>query len=230
MKGQVFGSLTVLKYEDTGSNGARWECLCECGKHKVVDGYLLRRGTIKTCGCRININKNLVGKRFGKLLVIKEAGRHKDRSILWECRCDCGNISVTSSKNLIHGQSKSCGCKRKNNYGDAAINRIFKGYKDSAKKRNLEFGLSKKEFIEITSLDCYYCGIKPAQISKREFGNGNYVYNGIDRIDNLGGYTKENTVPCCFICNRAKGASDMEEFKEWLKRVANKWATQTKKS
>ena len=80
MKGQVFGSLTVLKYEDTGSNGARWECLCECGKHKVVDGYLLRRGTIKTCGCRININKNLVGKRFGKLLVIKEAGRHKDRT------------------------------------------------------------------------------------------------------------------------------------------------------
>jgi hypothetical protein len=28
----------------------------------------------------------------------------------WECLCDCGNLKVVSSDNLVNGGTKSCGC------------------------------------------------------------------------------------------------------------------------
>jgi hypothetical protein len=46
---------------------------------------------------------------------------------------------------------------------------------------------------------------------------GIYTYNGIDRVDNSKGYTPENTVPCCKICNKIKGTGDVQTFKQTLK-------------
>ena len=54
----------------------------------------------------------------------------------------------------------------------------------------------------------------------RRRGNGDYTYNGIDRVDNTRGYTLDNVVPCCFKCNRAKDTMTKEEFLEWVGRVA----------
>lgn len=53
---------------------------------------------------------NLSGKTFGRLTVISEAGRTKDRHILWNCKCECGNTSVVSSHELMAGKTQSCGC------------------------------------------------------------------------------------------------------------------------
>jgi hypothetical protein len=39
---------------------------------------------------------------------------------------------------------------------------------------------------------------------------------GIDRIDNSQGYSIENCVPCCMVCNRAKGILSLEDFKNWI--------------
>lgn len=52
----------------------------------------------------------LVGQRFGRLLVFKEEGRSKHGRILWKCLCSCGNSIVTSADNLRRGLTKSCGC------------------------------------------------------------------------------------------------------------------------
>lgn len=50
----------------------------------------------------------LVGQRFGRLLVVKDAGtRHGS---LWQCVCDCGEIRVVSSSHLKDGTTVSCGC------------------------------------------------------------------------------------------------------------------------
>ena len=43
--------------------------------------------------------------------------------------------------------------------------------------------------------------------------------NGIDRIDNNIGYTKENSVPCCEICNKAKRDMSYNDFINYLKRI-----------
>ena len=50
---------------------------------------------------------DLTGQRFGRWLVIEEAGRTKDKKALWKCQCDCGDISIVKSTNLRSGHSQS---------------------------------------------------------------------------------------------------------------------------
>jgi len=52
---------------------------------------------------------DLIGKKFGRLLVIGEAdGRSK--ASYWLVRCDCGVEKVVSGNNIKRGLTKSCGC------------------------------------------------------------------------------------------------------------------------
>lgn len=53
---------------------------------------------------------DLIGKTFGRLLVIKEIGHDKRKNILWECRCTCGNITIARGDDLKAGKKQSCGC------------------------------------------------------------------------------------------------------------------------
>lgn len=55
--------------------------------------------------------KDLTGKVFGKLTVIKETPFRVNKKILWECKCDCGNTTFVKSGCLISGDTTSCGCK-----------------------------------------------------------------------------------------------------------------------
>ena len=59
---------------------------------------------------------DLTGMRFGKLTVISFCGVNKHHKRLWQCRCDCGSITVTTGSDLIKGHTKTCGCSwRKEN-------------------------------------------------------------------------------------------------------------------
>ena len=58
--------------------------------------------------------KDLTGKRFGRLTVIKTQGKNKFNNYMWLCRCDCGNEIVVLSGNLLKGNTKSCGCIQRN--------------------------------------------------------------------------------------------------------------------
>lgn len=53
--------------------------------------------------------RDLTGKRFGKLTVIKRSNEKSSR-VKWECKCDCGNIITVYSNSLVSGRTKSCGC------------------------------------------------------------------------------------------------------------------------
>jgi hypothetical protein len=56
--------------------------------------------------------ENLIGKRFGKLVVIARVlPNDKWNSTRWLCKCDCGNKKVITRNSLIRG-TKSCGCLR----------------------------------------------------------------------------------------------------------------------
>ena len=50
----------------------------------------------------------LIGQRFGKLTVIEETSERKNKSVVWKCQCDCGNICYYSTKNLRSDGVKSC--------------------------------------------------------------------------------------------------------------------------
>lgn len=89
--------------------------------------------------------------------------------------------------------------------------------KELAEKRGVEFKLTKAQVEAMINSDCYYCGLKDP--------------SGIDRVDNTVGYTKDNCVSCCAMCNMLKGRYTKDEFINkciWIadlatKRIMNKY-------
>ena len=67
---------------------------------------------------------SLIGQRFGRLTVTAEAEPGKDRRRRWQCRCDCGGLTVTVAYRLTSGGTRSCGCLTR----------------ESARARHLEHG------------------------------------------------------------------------------------------
>ncbi|MDD3231141.1 MAG: AP2 domain-containing protein [Oscillospiraceae bacterium] len=53
---------------------------------------------------------DLVGKRFGNLVVLKRYGSDKWGKPTWLCKCDCGNETIVGGSHLKRGDTKSCGC------------------------------------------------------------------------------------------------------------------------
>ncbi len=57
--------------------------------------------------------KDLLGQRFGRLVVLKRIGQvGQTRACHWRCQCDCGATPIVSGANLRRGNSLSCGCLR----------------------------------------------------------------------------------------------------------------------
>ena len=77
----------------------------------------------------------------------------------------------------------------------------FGVYKTSAQTKQLEFTITKEDFMDMVVLPCYYCGI----IQSKGF-------NGIDRLDSSKGYISDNVVPCCEMCNMMKKCSSPTVF------------------
>lgn len=65
----------------------------------------------------IKVKKDLTGKTFGRLTVIKQAEDHVRKNgrieSQWLCKCDCGNIIPVRTHSLTSGHTKSCGCLQK---------------------------------------------------------------------------------------------------------------------
>jgi hypothetical protein len=87
--------------------------------------------------------------------------------------------------------------------------RVMKGH---AKLYNVPLTISLEEFKELISKPCYYCGGKLPEAG-----------SGVDRINSKLGYTIKNVKPCCWVCNRAKGAFTQDEFRKWVKQIHKYW-------
>ena len=55
---------------------------------------------------------DLTGERFYDLVVVKRLDNTSRGVSVWECLCDCGNITKVRGNNLRSGAVKSCGCRR----------------------------------------------------------------------------------------------------------------------
>ena len=85
----------------------------------------------------------------------------------------------------------------------------FATYKRRAEHRNLKFDLSMEEFLNLVSLKCVYCN---------EFNEGKQ-FCGIDRLNNQFGYTLQNCVSCCTMCNFLKHCLDEKTFLERVEHI-----------
>ncbi len=79
-------------------------------------------------------------------------------------------------------------------------------YKIRAKEKNLEWDITDEEARKYFNSKCYYCNMLTN-------------YNGIDRLDSTKGYTKNNIVSCCKICNYMKGIKSVEDFIKIIKYI-----------
>lgn len=75
------------------------------------------------------VHQNLIGKRFGKLLVVGLNNADR-RGASWLCRCDCGREVVLGTAHLLGTKSrrpnKSCGCAQKKQDGlTAKYSRLY---------------------------------------------------------------------------------------------------------
>ena len=53
---------------------------------------------------------DLTGKRFNRLVVVKEVDKNKYGTRQWLCKCDCGKYVIDTSNHITTGHTKSCGC------------------------------------------------------------------------------------------------------------------------
>jgi hypothetical protein len=176
------------------------------------------------------IKLQLSGQVFGRLTVQDHYEIDKRGRTSWLCLCTCGKQKLISSASLRSGNTKSCGClhvessiakckTRKTHEYESAFHDLYTRYRRNAFTRGLSFDLSHEEFYRLTNQNCYYCGITPQQVMTKAHYVSQYIYNGIDRVDNSQGYFLDNCVACCGTCNKAKLAMTREEFLSWIKKV-----------
>lgn len=111
--GRRFGTLEVLGHTGKCYGTHFWHCKCHCGCGRELDvsQSALQSGHTRGCKSRDwNLLPDIVGKRFGDLVVIGYAEK-RNGAHLWRCRCVCGREVVVSQSNLQSGHTKSCGCR-----------------------------------------------------------------------------------------------------------------------
>lgn len=225
MTGQQIGKLLIIERYDSTKHGVKWKCLCDCGGEFIFSGLALRRGITKSCNSCTK-GGNVLGEKFGRLTVIKKYGISKRGHATWLCKCDCGNEIVYTTSSLRSG-TKSCGCilaekNRKNRAlpnGESSFNGLYAQYRIGAQKRGHSWELDKNQARKLFLGNCFYCGVEPKQRHMVGKNNGHFIYNGIDRKDNNVGYTIENCVSSCSLCNRGKRDMSVIEFINWINSV-----------
>lgn len=124
----TIGSITknweiLEKTKDKRNGYYLYKCKCQkCGNIELKTSNEINHCEGRFCNnCR---TINLVGKKFGQLLVLEQDQNKKQH---WLCKCDCGNIVSVKSDNLKSGNTKSCGCLLLENssYGEKLISSIL---------------------------------------------------------------------------------------------------------
>lgn len=114
LTGKKFGKLTVVKEVSGNSRYRTWECRCDCGNTITATSRDLRFRNKSSCGCVKNgpgLKMDISGHRYGKLTAICPTGeKNPAGSMIWKCRCDCGNETNVAVSELNSGNCKSCGC------------------------------------------------------------------------------------------------------------------------
>lgn len=165
---------------------------------------------------------DILGKTFGRLLVYKRAPNLFGRAAWW-CKCECGKCLKVAGKDLRSGHTRSCGCLQKEKAGfgrrkpGVAARQLFAKTAGRAKKYSRSFELDFTYFVRLCALPCFYCGRDFFSTNRHRYEE--FPYNGLDRVDNAKGYTMDNVVPCCKLCNTMKLDLSIDIFLEQVERI-----------
>ena len=131
LTGKRFGRLVVLNEAGRQNGHVMWRCRCDCGNEIITKGIHLISGHTTSCTCRqkeiVSAMRfeDLVGRRYGNLVVLENLGVNKYGRYEWLCKCDCGNTKIVETARLNNGATRSCGCLQR----ETTIKRNYKhGY------------------------------------------------------------------------------------------------------
>lgn len=122
ISGKSFGELTVLQraVNQRKNGGIWWTCKCSCGNTYDVPATLLISGRRTHCPDRIHdrnyVSADITGQRFNRLTAVYPTEQRDSKgSVIWHCKCDCGNEVKVPYNSLVYCNMKSCGCQKKEN-------------------------------------------------------------------------------------------------------------------
>lgn len=145
LTGQKKNRLTILyRIENQSSRKGLWLAKCDCGNYIGVRTENFKNGHTQSCGCLYK--KDISNQKFGKLTALYPTDRRHYGSVIWHCRCDCGNECNTPSDSLISGHTASCGCLR-NSLGEFNIKRILNVNKIKYKEQYTFSDLKDKKLL-----------------------------------------------------------------------------------
>lgn len=230
-QGKVLKDLGMQFMTDKSKQKTRMAML-ECGYCKQPF-----RMAVKDCSHKGFCNtciKTLKNKKISEQFSIKSGTRFNNLTILEEdiskvigntsrkmfkVKCDCGEIfsasgtlmrrnKITSCKNCSFTNRSKMSIKTTQNqmvFAKRVLNRC--------NTKHIDVAITADEYIEKAKMNCHYCNAEPMPANgTARLGEGLLKIHGLDRIDSSLGYTNENTVSCCIICNTMKASLSTNEF------------------
>ena len=120
LTGKTFGELYVVERAERQerNGGVWWRCECSCGESYEVPATLLVTGRRTHCGGKGHARKyafvDITGQQFHRLTALEPTEKRDEKgSVIWRCRCACGNETEVAYNSLVYSEIKSCGCRKK---------------------------------------------------------------------------------------------------------------------
>ncbi len=143
--------------------------------------------------------KDITGKRFTKLTVIKQNGYIPGRCAVWICRCDCGKEVQVRSDLLKSGNNKSCGCLLREWSKSGTCNKSHGLYKTSEYKiwqhaKARCHCKNHKAYKDYGGRGIKMCKTWQSSFNQflKDMGPRPTTNHSIDRINNNGNYEPSN--------------------------------------
>lgn len=217
------------------------QAICVCGNLRDERATTCRACSLPTLAGR-RFGKLTVAEAAGSR--VRPVGKHER---LWLCHCDCGKSVLLATRSLTRRArpTRSCGCLRRSSAAErqrlaepwhVSRNRALQQYRKGAKRKGHSFRLTDDEAFALFAQACHYCGAPPHNSinaylnlkgqprhakhrGRPHLADAEFLYSGIDRVNNRRGYLPGNCVPCCSTCNTMKRDLPAAIFLSWLDRV-----------
>lgn len=216
-KGKTYRYLIQIQCNDCGQ--IRWV--------NASDKYY-KKGICKNCRLIHYRNQvlNIENENFKVIGIDEESTKENSRHTKYFVLCKkCGKIfsrrASVIRKSLESIQCSNCRRIRNNKPLNALTYKEYCHYRTGAKARNLDWNLSEEEFAKLIKGKCKYCGSEPNRRRSVSYRNDYELVNGVDRIDSNKGYSIDNCVSCCSICNRMKNDLPKDIFLEQISKIYN---------